>query len=254
MVGPFGVVGEHVEVGAGTETGPHVVLEGWTTIGRDCRIGTGTVIGAAPQDHKYAGGRSYVRIGDRNTFREYTAVHRAADPEGVTAIGNDNYIMGMVHVAHNCTIGNHTTITNLVGLSGHIVIEDHAVLGGMTAYHQHTRVGAYAIVGGSCTVRMDVVPFALASGEPMRVYGLNREGLKRNGFTPDQQRILKAGFRILFWSGLNTTEAVARLKAEMGGHEHVAHLIRFVEASQRGLTPGLRVGSGERTAHEGEEA
>ncbi|MEK7766180.1 MAG: acyl-ACP--UDP-N-acetylglucosamine O-acyltransferase, partial [bacterium] len=172
-IGPFCVVGEFVEIGDGTNVAAHAVLEGWTRIGKGCEIGVGAVVGAAPQDRKYAGARSWVHIGDRNIVREYATIHRAADPEGVTAIGNDNYIMAFVHVAHNCRIGNGVTVTNAVGLSGHVVLEDHAVIGGMTGFHQFTRVGAYAIVGGATRVRMDVVPYAMAMGEPLRVYGLN---------------------------------------------------------------------------------
>lgn len=245
-LGAFCVVGEHVELGDGTEVAPHAVLDGWTSIGRENRIGVGAVIGAPPQDRKYDGSRSCVRIGDRNDIREYVTIHRASNPDGVTAIGSDNFIMGFVHVGHNCVIGNHATLTNSCGLSGHVELEDHAWLGGMCGFHQHVRVGAHAFVAGDCAVRMDVVPFALAGGEPLRIYGLNREGLKRNGFTADGQRLLKAAFRILFWSGLNTTEAVARLKADLAGHDRVAHLIRFVEASRRGITPGLNVGHADR--------
>ena len=244
-IGPYCVIGEHVEIGDGTQVEPHAVIEGWTRIGELNQIGVGAVIGAAPQDKGYTGARSHVTIGDRNTIREYVTIHRANNPDGVTVIGNDNYIMGFVHVAHNCVVGDHVTMTNLVGLSGHILVEDHAVLGGMTAYHQFVRIGAYAFVGGGLRVSMDVVPFGLASGDPLRIYGLNREGLKRSGFTAEQQRLLKSAYRILFWSGLTLTDAVARLQAELGEHDDVIRLIKFVEGTHRGLTPGLRVAAGE---------
>jgi len=246
------VVGENVEVGDGTTVGPHAVLEGWTTIGRECRIGIGAVIGGEPQDRKFAGGRSYVRIGDRNDIRDYATIHRATDPEGATVLGHDNFVMAFAHIAHNCEIGNHVTITNLCGLSGHIQVEDHAWLAGMSAFHQHIRIGAYAFVGGGLRATMDVVPFAMAAGEPLRIYGLNREGLRRNGFTLDQQRVLKSAYRLLFWSGLTMTEAVARLKAELGHHEHVARLVRFAEGGKRGLTPGIQVGTGDHGGHRAE--
>lgn len=243
-LGPFCVVGEHVEIGDGTAVGPHAVIEGWTRIGRQNEIGPGAVIGAPPQDKKYGGTRGYVVIGDKNILREYVTVHRAADLDGTTRIGNGNFIMAFAHVAHNCTVGNSTIITNSIGLAGHITIEDFANLGGMTAYHQHVRIGAYAIVGGGLVVRMDVVPYAMAGGDPLRIYGLNREGLRRNGFTADQMRLIKSAYRILFWSGLNTSDALVRLKAEMGGKEEIARLVRFVEGTKRGLTPGLHVESG----------
>jgi UDP-N-acetylglucosamine acyltransferase len=252
-IGPFCVVGENVELGDGTTVASHAVLDGWTTIGRECQLGVGVVIGAAPQDRKYTGARSYVRIGDRNVVREYTSIHRATDPEGATVLGHDNFVMANAHIAHNCEIGNHVTITNLVGLSGYIIVDDYAWLAGMTAYHQHIRIGAYAFVGGGLRVVMDVVPFAMAAGDPLRIYGLNREGLKRNGFSNDQQRVLKAAYRLMFWSGLTMTAAVARLKADMGNHEHVARLVRFAEASKRGLTPGIQVGNGDHGAHAADE-
>lgn len=252
-IGTFAVVGEHVELGDGTAVAPHAVLEGWTRVGRSCAIGTGAVIGAPPQDVKYAGARSYVVIGDRNVLREYVTVHRATDPEGTTRIGDDNFIMAFVHVGHNCAIGSRTVIANAAGFSGHVQIEDGAGVGGMAAFHQFTRVGAYAFVGGATRVRMDVVPYALAMGEPLRVYGLNREGLKRNGFTREQRVLLKGAFRTLFWSGLNVADAVARLKAESAGKEEVARLIRFVEGGKRGLTAGIQAGEKGAEDHEAAE-
>ena len=243
-IGPYSVVGEHVELGEGTSVGPHAVLEGWTRIGKGCEIGVGALIGAAPQDRKYAGARSWVRIGDRNVIREYVTVHRAADADGATVIGDDNYIMAFAHVAHNCAVGSFVTVANAAGLAGHVEIGDHAVIGGMAAFHQFTRVGAHAIVGGTARVRMDIVPYAMAMGEPLRIYGLNRVGLRRSGFSAESQATLKAAFRTLFWSGLNVSDAVARLKAEHGGREEVARLVSFAESSKRGLTPGIRVGEG----------
>lgn len=244
VVGPFCVVGEHAEIGDGTVLEPHAVLDGWTVVGKSCKIGVGVVIGAPPQDMKYSGARSWVRIGDRTTLREYVTVHRSAAPDGETVIGSDGFIMAMAHVAHDCRIGNHVTITNYCGVSGHVVVEDHAYLGGLTAFHQNVRIGAFAIVGGNCGVRMDVVPFAMATGEPLRIYGLNRLGLRRNGFTMEQQKVLKGAFRILFWSGLNTSDALSRLRAELGAHENVQRLVRFVEGTKRGLTRGVEVDAG----------
>jgi UDP-N-acetylglucosamine acyltransferase len=210
------------------------------------------VIGAPPQDKKYAGAKSWVRIGDRNVFREYVTVHRSTATDGETTIGNDNFIMAMAHIAHDCRIGSDVTITNYCGVSGHVVIEDHVYLGGLSAFHQNIRVGAYAIVGGNCGVRMDVVPFAMATGEPLRIYGLNRLGLRRNGFTMEQQKAIKSAFRILFWSGLNTGDALARLRSEMGGNEHVQRLVKFVETSKRGITRGVEVEAGAGPAEDAE--
>lgn len=253
-VSPFAVIGENVTVGSGTEIGPHAVIEGWTVIGKDCRIGIGAVIGAPPQDARYAGARSLVVIGDRNTIREYVTIHRAAEVDHVTRLGNDNFLMAYAHVAHDCVIGDGVTIVNSVGLSGHVEVEDFAVIGGITPVHQFVRIGAYAMVGGACRVRMDVVPFAMATGEPMRIYGLNRVGLRRRGFSRDRMKALKDAFRVLFWSGLNTSDAVARLKAEMGANPDVARLVKFVELSRRGVTPGMRLEEVRGGEEGGEEA
>jgi UDP-N-acetylglucosamine acyltransferase len=240
-IGPYVVIGGNVELGEGTRVAPHAVIEGWTRIGKGNEIGVGAVIGAPPQDHKYTGARSFVTIGDRNIIREYVTIHRSATAEAATTVGNDNYLMAFVHLAHDCRVGNSVNITNSVGLSGHIEVEDFAVLGGMSAYHQFVRIGAYAMVGGNCGIRMDVVPYAIATGEPLRIYGVNRVGLRRAGFKPEQQRLIKDAYRILFWSGLPFTAAIERLKAEMGSREEVVRIIRFVEKSKRGLTPGLRL-------------
>jgi len=250
-VGPFAVLGENVEIGEGTNIKAHAVLEGWTRIGKGNEIGVGAVIGSPPQDHKYDGGRSFVIIGDRNHIREYVTIHRPATTEASTNIGNDSYIMGLVHVAHDCKIGNHVTITQSVGLSGHIEVHDNANIGGMSAFHQFVRVGAYAMVGGHCTVRMDVVPFALATGEPFRIYGVNKIGLRRSGFKAEQIKVIKDAFRTLFWSGLTISAAVARLKSEMGGREEVERLLSFIEKSKRGLTPGIQVLPGRKLDDDG---
>ncbi len=243
-MGPFCVIGENAEVGEGTRLLAHAAIDGWTRIGRDNEIGYGAVIGAPPQDHKYAGGRSFVVIGDRNIIREYVTIHRSATTEGSTTVGNDNFMMAYVHLAHDVQVGSHVTLTNMVGLSGHIEVGDHAVLGGMTPYHQHVHVGAYAMVGGGCRVRMDVVPFALAMGEPLRIYGVNRIGLRRQGFSRERLQALKDAYRILFWSGLPFSEAVARLRADTAKNEDVGLIVKFIERSRRGLTPGLKLGEG----------
>lgn len=237
-------MGEHAEIGEGCILEPHAVVDGWTTVGKSCYVGVGVVLGAPPQDKKYAGARSFVRIGNASTFREYVTVHRSASAEGETVIGDDCYIMALAHIAHDCRIGNHVTVTNYCGVSGHVVVEEYAYLGGLSAFHQNVRIGAYAIVGGNCGARMDVVPFAMATGEPLRIYGLNRLGLRRCGFTMEQQKVIKAAFRILFWSGLNTSDAVARLRSDFAGNEHVQRLVKFVEGTKRGLTRGLEVEAG----------
>jgi len=244
VVGPFCVIGENVEIGDGTILEPHAVIDGWTRIGKSNRIGVGVVIGVAPQDRAYAGARGFVTVGDGNVFREYVTIHRSAKEDGTTTLGDDNYIMGGVHVAHDCQLGSHITIANMVGLSGHIVVEDHAFLAGITAYHQFVRIGTRAIVGGGIRVGKDVVPFSMAAGDPLRIYGLNRVGLRRAGFSIERMRAIKEAYRILFRSGLTMSAALERLKHEMAGNEDVMAIVKFAEGSKRGLTPGLTVKTG----------
>ncbi len=250
-IGPFCIVGENVEIGDGTCIKSHAVIEGWTKIGRDCQIGTGVLLGTQPQHKTYSGERSYVLIGDRNVLREYVTIHRAATRDGATKVGNDNFIMAFVHLGHDCSIGNGTTIANTVGFSGHASVDDYAVIGGITPIHQHVRIGAYAMVGGGSRVRLDIVPYALTSGDPLRIYGVNREGLRRNGFSAEQRSVIKSAMRVLFWSGLNVSAAVARLKSDMGDKPEVVRLIKFVEGTKRGLTPGLRIGGSDSKEEEG---
>ncbi len=245
VIGPYCVIGKDVSIGDGTVISPHAVIEGWTTIGKLNQIGIGVVIGTPPQDKGYTGARSFVTVGDRNVIREYVTIHRAADEDGTTSVGNGNFLMANVHVAHNCRVGDEIVMANFAGLSGHITIEDHVVLGGLTAFHQHVRIGAYAIVGGGLRVGMDVVPFGLAGGDPLRIYGLNGPGLRRNGFSVERRRRLKSAYRILFWSGLTMTDALARLKVEAEKDDDAARIVKFAEGSKRGLTPGLTVHTGE---------
>lgn len=248
-VGPYAVIGEKVTVGPETVIGAHVVLDGHTEIGARNRIYPGAAIGLEPQDLKYDGSASLVRIGDDNRIREFVTINRPTSFGEVTLIGNGNLLMAYVHVAHNCTIENHVIITNSVALAGHVRIESNARIGGLVGVHQFVHIGRYAMVAGMSRVDRDVPPFMLVEGNPSRVRGLNQIGLQRAGFADlDNGRLyreLKQAFRSLYRSGLSLGEATAKLGDWAADNELVNHLYSFVQQSQldgrRGLIPGRRM-------------
>jgi UDP-N-acetylglucosamine acyltransferase len=229
------VIGPDVRIGAGTWIGTHVVVEGRTELGRSNRIFHGAALGGPPQDLKYRGEPTSLRIGDGNTIREYATLNLACIEGEATIVGDGCLLMAYVHVAHNCRIGSHVILANAVNLAGHVEIDDFASIGGMTPVHQFVRIGAYAFVGGGSRVAKDVAPFIKVAGNPIELAGLNSIGLERHGFDEDRRLMLKRAYRILFRSDLNVSQAMARLRSELGDDEDVQTLLRFVEASERGL-------------------
>ena len=188
-VGAYSIVGEHVEIGDGTEIGPHTIIEGPTRIGRDNRIGSFTALGGPPQDKSYRGEPTRLEIGDRNTIREYCTFNRGTMKDArITRVGDDNWIMGYVHLAHDCQIGNNTVLANSTQLAGHVHIGDWAILGGFTGVHQFVRIGAHAMIGGGTMLRQDVPPYVTVAGNPPKAFGVNSEGLRRRAFTPRRSR------------------------------------------------------------------
>ena len=235
-VGPFTVIGEKVSIGKGTKVGAHVVIPGYTRIGENCRIFSFASVGEVPQDLKYQGEESWVIIGDNNIIREFVTIHRGtALGEGRTVLGNNNFLMDYVHVAHDCHIGNNVILANGATLAGHIEIGDHAIIGGLSAIHQFVRIGAYAFIGGASGIPQDVVPYVSAVGNRARLFGLNLVGLKRHNFSEETIRNLKRAYRLLFRSGLRLQEATATIEEELGETPEVAHLLDFVRKSQRGI-------------------
>jgi UDP-N-acetylglucosamine acyltransferase len=236
VIGPYSVIGPEVSIGAGTWIGSHVVLEGRTQIGRGNRIFHGAALGGEPQDLKYSGESTYLRIGNFNTIREYSTINVACVEDEATTIEDHALIMAYAHVAHNCHIASRVILANSVNLAGHVEVFEGAIIGGVTPVHQFVRVGRYSIVGGGCRVPKDVPPFVRAAGHPLRVVGLNTLGLERNGFDEDRRATLKRAYRVLFRSGLNTRQAVARLREEFGADDDVCDLADFVDKSERGIT------------------
>jgi UDP-N-acetylglucosamine acyltransferase len=235
-VGPYAVIGEHVEIGDNTWVGPHVVINGRTRIGRDNRIYQFASLGEVPQDKKYAGEPTRLEIGDRNTIREFCTFNLGtAQDAGVTRIGNDNWIMAYVHVAHDCQIGNNTTFANNSQLAGHVHIDDWAILGGFTGVHQFCRIGAHVMTAVGTVILQDVPPYVMAAGNTASPYGLNAEGLKRRGFSAEALQALKRAYRTLYKSGLMLEEARAKLEEEARMHPEVQRLVEFLAVSKRGI-------------------
>ncbi len=235
-VGPYTVIGPHVKVGSRTRIGAHGVLEGYTSIGEECQIFTGAVIGSIPQDLKYAGEKSELIIGDRNRIREYVTINPGTKGGGgKTVIGSDCLLMAYAHVAHDCLISDHVIIANSAALAGHIVIEEGAVIGGLVGIHQFVRVGTLAIIGGCSKVIQDVPPYSTCAGYPAKVFGLNREGLRRAGVATNAKDRLHRAFRTLFQSGLSMSHALEQVAREDTHGPEVTHLLEFIRQSKRGV-------------------
>ena len=234
-VGPYAVIGPEVQIEAGTVIGAHAVIEGPTRIGRDNKISPFVSLGAAPQDKKYQGERTELVIGDRNLIREYCTFNRGTvQDRGQTRIGDDNWIMAYVHIAHDCCVGNNTVFANGATLAGHVVIEDDVVLGGFTLVHQFVRVGAYAFTAMGTALHRDVPPYMTAGGNLAEPRGINTEGLKRKGFSPEQIARLRRAYKRLYRSGLRLEEALEALRLEEASPE-IERLLKFLETSKRGI-------------------
>lgn len=236
-VGPFSVIGSDVEIDTGTVIGPHVVIQGPTHIGPNNRIHQFASIGGAPQDKKYHGEATRLEIGAGNTFFEFVTINRGtAQDRGETRIGNDNWIMAYVHVAHDCVLGDNIIMANNATLAGHISIEDWAILGGFTKVHQFCRIGAHSFTGMNVDITRDVPPYVMVSGAPVEPHGINSEGLKRRGFDAVQIQNIKRAYKILYRSELRLEEATMKLRELAASQPEVAVMVEFLETSERSIT------------------
>jgi UDP-N-acetylglucosamine acyltransferase len=235
-VGAFSIIGPDVDIGAGTWIGPHAVINGPTRIGRDNRIYQFASVGEAPQDKKYAGEPTRLEIGDRNLIREFVTINRGTVQDaGVTRIGDDNWIMAYVHIAHDCRIGNQVIFSNNASLAGHVSVHDYAILGGFTLVHQFCAIGAHAFCAFGSSIKKDVPPFVIVDGSPAHPRGLNTEGLKRRGFTDQAQQALRQAYKTLYRSNLSLQEALVELQGMAQEQEEVALLVSFIEQQTRGI-------------------
>jgi UDP-N-acetylglucosamine acyltransferase len=239
-IGPYAVVGPHVRIGAGTTVGAHAVIEGHTTIGRDNRIFQFVSLGAAPQDKKYAGEPTELVIGERNTIREFCTFNiGTVQDAGVTRVGDDNWIMAYVHIAHDCQVGSRTILANNTTLGGHVHLGDWVIVGGLTGIHQFVKVGAHAMAGFSTAITQDVPPFMMIDGNPSAIRGFNVEGLRRRGFGPERIAAVKQMHRLLYRQGRTLEQARAEIEAlrdavPQAGAD-IALMLSFLAQSTRGI-------------------
>lgn len=239
-VGPYAVIGANVTIGVNTTIGAHCVIEGHTTLGQDNRVFQFASLGGAPQDKKYAGEPTRLVIGNRNTVREFCTFNTGTtQDDGVTRIGDDNWIMAYVHIAHDCVVGNQTILANNATLAGHVQVGDYAIIGGLTGLHQFTQVGAHVMAGFASHISQDVPPFMMVDGNPLAVRGLNLEGLRRRGFSPERLSAIKQMHRLLYRQGLTLDAARSAIAALPEQHPQatadITAMLDFLNASTRGI-------------------
>lgn len=242
-VDPFTVIHQNVEVGEGTWIGSNVTIMEGATIGKNCRIFPGAVIAAAPQDLKFGGEESVVRIGDNTTIREFVTVNRGTKDRGYTSIGSNCLIMAYSHIAHDCEVGNHCIMSNNTQMAGHVTMGDWAILGGMCAVHQFVQIGQHAFVSGGSLVSKDVPPYIKAGRTPLSYAGVNSVGLKRRGFTIDRINHILDIYRILYNKGMNTTQAIDYIEEEFPATDERDEIVTFVRESSRGIIKRFTKGS-----------
>ncbi|MDX9952216.1 MAG: acyl-ACP--UDP-N-acetylglucosamine O-acyltransferase [Methylophilaceae bacterium] len=235
-VGPYTTIGPDVRIAADTVIGNHVVISGPTTIGRNNRIFHGSSLGEAPQDKKYAGEPTTLEIGDGNTIREFCTFNRGtAQDKGVTRIGNDNWIMAYVHIAHDCDVRNHTILANNSSLAGHVDMHDYAILGGFTLVHQFCKIGAHVITAVGSVVFKDIPPYVTAAGYDAKPHGINAEGLKRRGFSAETMTQIKRAYKTLYRNGLSLEEAKTELALQAEACPDIRLMLDFLQVSSRGI-------------------
>jgi UDP-N-acetylglucosamine acyltransferase len=234
-IGPYTVVGKDVKIGSGTKIGSHAVLEGVSELGENNRIFSSAVIGSCPQDLKYKGEKTRVKIGNGNTIREFVTINTGtAGGGGETVIGDENLIMAYCHIAHDCVVANRVVMANAATLGGHVVLEDRVIVSGLTALHHFVRIGSLAMLAGCSKVVIDVPPFALFGGNPAKVYGLNVVGLKRSNVPVSSRNALKKAFKLLYSSGLNSSQAFEKIREDIPETEEVSRLLSFIQEASKG--------------------
>jgi UDP-N-acetylglucosamine acyltransferase len=235
-IGPFTVVGENVEIGSGTRIDSHVVINGPTRIGENNHIYQFASIGDDPQDKKYRNEETRLEIGDRNTIREYCTISRGTvDDEGVTVLGDDNWIMAYVHIAHDCRIGNKTIMANNTTLAGHVHVGDWAIFAGFAGAHQFCHIGAHSFLGMYSGVNQDVPAYVMVFGLPGAPAGINSEGLKRRDFSKEQIRNIKNAYRIVYRNGLKLADAISEIEVLVSEQPELEVFLESLKTSDRGL-------------------
>jgi UDP-N-acetylglucosamine acyltransferase len=236
---PFVTIGENVEIGAGTRIMSHVSIVANTKIGENCKIFSGAVIGAEPQDLKFAGEETFVEIGNSNTIRECVTIHRGTASRGKTSVGNNCLIMAYSHIAHDCVLKNSIIMSNAVQLAGEVEVDDNAIISGGVLVHQFSRIGKHVIIQGGALINKDVPPYIIAAREPISYSGINSVGLRRRNFSNEQITEIQNIYRIIFQSGLAVSNSVARVEAEFGQSNIKDEILNFIKKSERGILKGF---------------
>ncbi|MCD6250409.1 MAG: acyl-ACP--UDP-N-acetylglucosamine O-acyltransferase [candidate division Zixibacteria bacterium] len=234
-IGPHTIIEDNVIIGSGTKIASSALIASSARLGANVTVAHGAVVGTVPQDLKFGGEDSLLVVGDNTTIREYATLNRGTAERGETTVGKNCLIMAYAHIAHDCVIGNNVILANSVNLAGHIEIDDFAILGGVLPVHQFVKIGAHVMIGGGFRVQQDVCPYALIAGYPLRTVGLNALGLKRRGFALEAIRTIKTAYKLLFFSKLNTTQAVERIKSEVEIIPEIQVILDFIGRSNRGL-------------------
>ena len=235
-VGAFSVIGADIKIDAGTVIGPHVVIKGPTSIGKLNRIYQFTSIGEDPQDKKYASEVTRLEIGDRNTIREFTSMHRGTQQDNsVTKIGNDNLFMAYTHVAHDCIIGDHVIMANGASLAGHVHLNNHAILGGFTLVHQFTQIGQYSFAAMGSAITQDIPPFIMVGGKPTRPHGINSVGMERNGISAEDIRLIRNAYKIIYKMNLRLEDAIEQMEDLASNSQQLSDMISFLRNVHRGI-------------------
>lgn len=235
-VGPFSVIGPDVKIGDGTVIGSHVVIKGPTSIGKDNNIYQFSSIGENPQDKKYASEITRLEIGDRNTIREFCTMHRGTKQDrSVTQIGSDNLFMAYTHVAHDCVIGNHVIMANGASLAGHVRLNNHAILGGFTLVHQFTQIGQYSFAAMGSAITQDIPPFVMVGGRPTRPHGINSVGMERNGISPEDIRLIRKAYKMIYKMNLRLDEAIDQMEDLAGDSKELSDMVSFLRNVTRGI-------------------
>lgn len=236
-IGPYAIIKDNVFIGAGTEIGPYTTIDQFVTIGPDCRIFPYASIGAAPQDLKFHGEKTYLKIGRGSIIREFVTINRGTESGGgITEVGEENYLMAYTHIAHDCKTGKQVILANNSTLAGHIELGNNVTVGGLVAIHQFVKIGDFAYIGGKSAVVKDIPPYVIAAGDRATLHGLNNVGLKRHRFTKSTLQELKKTYRIVFRIGLTVKQASERVRAEVEQIPEVVNFMNFIKSSSRGIT------------------
>lgn len=234
-IGPYCVIGPDVTIGDGAKLLSHVVVDGHTTIGAECKLFPFASIGTQTQDLKFRGGKTAVEIGARTTLREYVTVNAGTNEGEVTRVGADCHILAYCHIAHACQLGDHVIMSNATNLAGDVQVEDCAVLGGLTGVHQFCRIGKMCMVGACTKVTKDCPPYMIVDGNPAAVHGPNNVGLQRNNVPAERRQLIKAAYRLLYREGLSVSQALERIRTELDSCSEIEHLVAFIAAARRGI-------------------